>query len=95
MITAVADEGLVRPGDRVASADNWQRSAILCFRLGCTYLGIPAAAATPEERRAELDGHGVDRFLLWGDGAEDLPDLTPLEGSDDLGGLRVRAVPGR
>jgi hypothetical protein len=90
IMASVEQRGLVEPGHTVASADNWQRSAILCFRLDCEYLGHPQDD-TETERRSELVDAGVDRYLVWSSGA-DAPGLERLDGPDRLGGLRIFQV---
>lgn len=77
ILDTVADEGLIGPGALVASADNWQRSAILCFRLDCTYLGQPDESSGPVQR-SELLRAGIGHFLAWSDDTE-APTGTRLE----------------
>lgn len=90
IIAEVERQGLVTAGSDVASADNWQRSAILCFKLGCRYWGHPAS----DDPARELADARISRYLVWSGNAEAPPELEPLAGGDDaLGGLRVYAVP--
>ncbi len=72
----------------VATVDSWQRSHLLCFRVGCTYVGRPEArdaAAAAEELRSA----GVDHLLVWAGDAEGIQGVADLpEGVE----LRVLAV---
>lgn len=89
---AVADEALIEPGTRVASDGDWLRSAALCARVGCTYLGTPAGES-PAERTADLVRAEVERYVAWSPDSETAPGLVLLAGPDDLDGLRVYGVP--
>ncbi len=51
-------------GRRVASADYWQRSAILCLQLGCRYYGLPTSAR-PGPLRDELVAEDIEMFVSW------------------------------
>ena len=75
-------------GAEVASAGDWEASAVLCFHLGCTYLG----AADP----TGVDLTDVDFYLVWdgqdGDGgAAGGDELGPPAAT--VGALAVHAVP--
>ncbi|CAN5838972.1 hypothetical protein BH23ACT2_BH23ACT2_15960 [soil metagenome] len=72
ILDRVSDEDLIEPGSQVASGDNWQRSAILCFRLDCTYLGQPLESSGAGQQ-AELRASGIDHYRLW----DDTPEAPP------------------
>jgi hypothetical protein len=59
----------------VATADSWQRTHLLCHRVGCQYVGRPEAR-TPEAAAAELRAAGVDHLVVWA-GDEDRLGLEP------------------
>lgn len=86
IVAEVDRRGIVATGHEVASADNWQRSAILCFLLRCRYWGHPSDDQDP---LAQLDAAGIDRFLLWDPTAEPPEGLRPLAQGGGLEGLRV------
>jgi hypothetical protein len=48
-------------GARVASTDDWEASSILCFQLGCTYLG---EAGTGPRAAAEVSQR-ADYLVVW------------------------------
>ena len=64
---AVRDRGLVVTD--LASASNWQRSAVLCHHLGCRYHGIPLQQE-PTSLRDELRRGGVGTYLVWEPGPD-------------------------
>lgn len=72
----LADLGL---GDeRVASDNRFQRSALVCLHVGCTYLGV-----TPDDERAraaQLDELGVAWLLRWQPAAG-----SPPTGAEEVG----------
>lgn len=73
---AVADQLADRDllGERMASDTFFQRSAYVCFRAGCQYVGRPEATGG-EELRSELAQAGVTSYAVWApaDGPAPLP----------------------
>ncbi|GGI06061.1 hypothetical protein [Egicoccus halophilus] len=76
VVAAALDEGLE---GRAATVDDWQATHLLCFRVGCDYLGRPEArdAAGIAE---ELHAAEVDLLLVW---AGDEDEVAGLETPDD------------
>ena len=91
ILTAVSRAEVVPPGSIVASGDNWQRSAIFCFRLDCTYLGQPQQSTGPAER-AELRARDVQFYLAWDVGTGVPPGARLLQDPATTGGLRIYRV---
>jgi hypothetical protein len=59
----------VPAGARVASNGRWRQTLYVAFHAGWRYYGEPRPGATPDEVEADLRGHGIEYFLVWGDPA--------------------------
>lgn len=53
---------------RLASNDRWEWTIYLNYYLGARYYGMPRPGRSDSEIRRELDGHGIDAFVVWGAG---------------------------
>jgi hypothetical protein len=73
---------------RVATAESWQRSHLLCFRVDCVYLGRPLGTDV-ESVATELHGHDVHHLLVW-EGDED--EIDGLGEAEAPGTLTVHEV---
>jgi hypothetical protein len=92
--TALDDEAL----GRVATAESWQRTHLLCFELDCTYLGRPTATDVGSAA-VELRDAGVDHLAVWDgdlDAIDGLAEIATAAGADPEGadGLTVLTVTG-
>ncbi|HET9317815.1 MAG TPA: hypothetical protein VFQ51_19630 [Vicinamibacteria bacterium] len=54
-------------GARVASNGRWRQTLYVAFHGGWRYFGEPRPGATPDAVEADLRGHGVEYFLVWGE----------------------------
>jgi hypothetical protein len=95
----VADAAAVLDGEdlgRVATAESWQRTHLLCFELDCTYLGRPTATDVGSAAD-ELRDAGVDHLVVWDgdlDAIDGLAEVVTAAGTDPGGtdGLTVLTV---
>jgi hypothetical protein len=88
--TALDDEDL----GRVATAESWQRTHLLCFELDCTYLGRPTATDVGSAA-GELRDAGVDHLVVWDgdlDAIDGLAEVATAAGADPGGGDGVTVL---
>jgi hypothetical protein len=83
---ALAGTGIL--DGRVATLDRWQQTHLLCFEVGCQYLGRPESDDV-DTVAVELAAAGVDHLVVW-DGDED--EVAGLPTVDGPGQLTVHTV---
>lgn len=65
-------------GANVASADEWEDTSILCFHLGCTFVGVSGSATELREK--------ADHYVVWHTDEGSNPPAPP----DELGPLLLQ-----
>jgi 4-amino-4-deoxy-L-arabinose transferase-like glycosyltransferase len=58
----------IRPGDRMASNDEWNISSYIAYHLNVPYYGIPKSGIDKETLNKELHKFNINRYLIWENG---------------------------
>ncbi len=66
----------IRPGDRIASNDEWEPSLYAAYYLNVQYYGIPKNNIDKQILYEELRKYNINRYLIW--------DRKVLNGVEDL-----------
>lgn len=65
----------IQPGDRIASDGRMQTSLSIAYHLKARYYGVHEADGDTSDIQANLEHHGIERYLVWDHADAEPPDL--------------------